>query len=183
MQTEFEARFLNVDATKIANQLVARSATCSMPRTLMRRIVFKNDDIEARGGWLRLRQQGDKTFLTYKQTTSELSAIDTTLESEVEVGSFDATKTLLEAMGFTALRYQENYREEWTLAGVTFDIDTWPDLPTFLEVEGPDEGSVRRAAETLGLDVSHASYGSVDEVYLAVLGRDILAEQKLVFAE
>ncbi|MFJ9420030.1 class IV adenylate cyclase [Streptomyces sp. NPDC101227] len=183
MQTEFEARFLNVDAAKIADHLSARSATCSMPRTLMRRIVFKNDDIEARGGWLRLRQQGEKTFLTYKQTTSAVSAIDTTLESEVEVGSFDATKNLLEAMGFTALRYQENYREEWKLDGVTFDIDTWPGLPPFLEVEGPDEVSVRKAADSLGLDASQASYGSVDEVYLAVLGRDILAERELVFTK
>lgn len=58
MQTEFEARFLEADATKIVEYLTSRSATCAMPRTLMRRIVFKNNDIEARGGWLRLRQQG-----------------------------------------------------------------------------------------------------------------------------
>lgn len=181
MQTEFEARFLEADAAKIVEHLTSRSATCTVPRTLMRRIVFKNNDIEARGGWLRLRQQGEKTFLTYKQVTSVVSAIDTTLEAEVEVGGFDATKTLLEAMGFTALRYQENYREEWKLNGVTFDIDTWPDLPTFLEVEGPDENSVHKAASALGLDIAQASYGTVDEVYLAVLGRDILAESKLVF--
>ncbi|MGX1668570.1 class IV adenylate cyclase [Streptomyces sp. NPDC055400] len=181
MQTEFEARFLEADATKIVEHLMSRSATCAMPRTLMRRIVFKNNDIEARGGWLRLRQLGERAFLTYKQVTSDVSAIDTTLEAEVEVGDFDAAKTLLEAMGFTALRYQENYREEWQLNGVTFDIDTWPDLPTFLEVEGPDENSVHEAAAALGLNIAQASYGTVDEVYLAVLGRDILAESELVF--
>jgi adenylate cyclase class 2 len=82
-------------------------------------------------------------------------------------------------MGFKVLRYQENYREEWKLGEVTFDLDTWPDLPTFLEVEGPDEDAVRAAAEKLGLDLTQASYGSVDEVYLAVLERDILAEDTL----
>jgi len=182
VKTEFEARFLAVDVAAIAQQLKARSATCVMPRTLMRRIVFSNRDIEARGGWLRLRDQGDRSFLTYKQTATADRAVDSILEAEVQVGDFEQTRVLLEAMGFTALRFQENYREEWHLDGVTFDIDTWPDLPTFLEIEGPDEAAVRHAATTLGLSFDDASFGSVDEVYLAVLGRDILTESRLTFA-
>ena len=182
MHTEYEARFLGIDTDAIHDRLLALTATCTMPRTLMRRIVFKNGDIEQRGGWLRLRDEGHRITLTYKQTTSLTSAIDTTLESEVQVNDFDTTKTLLEAMGFQALRFQENYREEWKIGAVTFDLDTWPDLPTFLEVEGPDEDTVRNAIESLGLDIAQASYGSVDEVYLAVLARDILAETTLTFA-
>lgn len=105
----------------------------------MRRIVFKNGDIEQRGGWLRLRDEGRRTTLTYKQATADTSAIDTTLEAEVVVNDFEATRTLVTALGFRAVNYQENYREEWRLDAVIFDLDTWPDLPTFLEVEGPDE--------------------------------------------
>ncbi|GII22835.1 class IV adenylate cyclase [Planosporangium mesophilum] len=182
MKTEFEARFLAVNVAAVLDKLKARSAVCTMPRTLMRRIVFSNDDIQARRGWLRLRDQGDKTVLTYKQVVADTAAIDSILEAEVQVGDFDATRVLLEAMGFTAQRYQENYREEWHLDGVTFDLDTWPDLPTFLEVEGPDEAAVHNAAEGLGLAFEEASFGSVDEVYLAVLNRDILAEPELTFA-
>lgn len=181
MKTEFEARFLGIDAAAIADQLAGRSAQCAMPRTLMRRIVFKNSDIEARGGWLRLRDQGGRSFLTYKQVAAKESAIDSVLEAEVQVSDFDATRGLLEAMGFTALRFQENYREEWHLDGVTYDIDTWPDLPTFLEIEGPDDVAVRQAAKDLGLDFTNATFGSVDEVYLAVTGRDILTETTLTF--
>ena len=85
-------------------------------------------------------------------------------------------------MGYTAKRYQENYREEWKLDGVTYDIDTWPDLPTYLEIEGGSERAVHEAAAAFDLDPTFASYGSVDEVYLQVLGRDILAESSLTFA-
>jgi adenylate cyclase, class 2 len=119
--------------------------------------------------------------LTYKQVAGQDAAIDSILEAEVGVSDFDAARNLLEAMGFTTLRYQENYREEWELDGVVFDIDTWPDLPTFLEVEGPDEEAVKAAAAKLGLNFGDAGFGSVDEVYLAELGRDILHEQRLVF--
>ncbi len=182
MQTEYEARFLAIDVNAILDKLKEQSATCVMPRTLMRRIVFKNSDIEQRGGWLRLRDEGHRITLTYKQSTSDTSSIDSTLEAEVTVSDFDATKGLLEAMGFKALRYQENFREEWKLGGVTFDLDTWPDLPTFLEVEGSGEEAVRDAAVRLGLDLAQATFGSVDEVYLAVLERDILGEETLTFA-
>lgn len=182
MHIEYEARFLEVDVTAVLDKLNAESAVRVMPRTLMRRIVFKNGDIERRGGWLRLRDEGHQVTLTYKQTTGGPSAVDTTLEAEIVVSDFELTKNLLEAMGFDALRYQENYREEWKLGEVTLDVDTWPDLPTFLEVEGPDEQSVHDAANMLGLSLTRASYGSVDEVYLAVLGRDILAEPALTFS-
>ncbi|MFI0445131.1 class IV adenylate cyclase [Actinomadura sp. 6N118] len=181
MEPEYEARFCDINAQAITDRLKARGAKQTLPRTLMRRIVFKNDDITAKGGWLRLRDQGDKVTLTYKQTAAEESAIDSILEAEVAVSDFQQARQLLEAMGFTALRYQENYREEWQLDGVTYDIDTWPDLPTFLEIEGPGEQAVRAAAHELDLDFAAATFGSVDEVYLDRLGRDILAEPTLVF--
>jgi adenylate cyclase, class 2 len=181
---EFEARFLSIDVEAITARLRDRGATRTMPRTLMHRVVLMNQDLSDRGGWLRLREQGDKTLLTYKQVNDDdrASGIDSILEAEVEVADFRAARHLLEAMGFTTLRYQENYREEWRLDGVTYDFDTWPDLPTYLEVEGPDEAAVRAAAAMLGLDYDTAGFGSVDEVYRTVLGRDILAEPRLVFS-
>jgi adenylate cyclase class 2 len=182
MKPEYEARFLDIDPDAITAYLAAHRARQIMPRTLMRRIVFINADIDSRGGWLRLRQQGERTFLTYKQVAHDgPSAIDSILEAETEVVDFQATRHLLEAMGYTAKRFQENYREEWKLDDVTYDIDTWPDLPTYLEIEGMSKQAVHAAAAALGLDLTSASYGSVDEVYRKVLGRDILAESSLTF--
>jgi adenylate cyclase, class 2 len=183
METEFEARFLDIDidTDAVRDKLAAQGGVCVMTRTLMRRIVFKNNDIAERGGWLRLRDEGRRITMTYKQTTSDVSAIDTILEAEIQVNDFQAAKALLEAMGFEALRYQENYREEWKLGQVTLDIDTWPGLSTYVEIEGPGEDAVRSTAEALGFDFARAGYGSVDEVYLSVLNRDILAEETLTF--
>jgi adenylate cyclase class 2 len=103
------------------------------------------------------------------------------LEVQTPVGDFEATQRLLEAVGFEAVRYQENYRDEWRLDDVIFDFDTWPDLPTFVEVEGPDETTVRQASATLDLDFTLATFGAVDELYQRELGRDILKERQLTF--
>lgn len=181
MQTENEARFLAVDVDKTIAILREHGAALHRPRALMRRVVLKNDDITARGGWLRLRDEGDQVTLTYKQTTSDTPAIDTTLEAEITVSGFEETLRLLVAMGFRTVRFQENFREEWRLDQARFDFDTWPGLDTFLEIEGPDQATVYHAATLLDLSMADATFGSVDEVYRAVLGRDILAEDRLVF--
>ncbi|XVS65997.1 CYTH domain-containing protein [Actinosynnema sp. CA-299493] len=183
MNPEYEARFTNIDVKGKVEVLRDRGAVCVLPRTLMKRVVFKNEEIARKGGWLRLRDQGNSVTLTYKQTNSEQSSIDSILEAEVQVSDFAAAQHLLEAMGFKALRYQENYREEWELDGVKYDFDTWPSLPTFLEIEGSDEESVRLAAKALELPFEDAVFGSVDEVYESVLGRNILVESRLVFHE
>ena len=89
---------------------------------------------------------------------------------------------ILTLIGMAEIRYQENYREEWHWGEIAVDFDTWPGLPTFVEIEGPHEASVRQAAVALGLDYSQARFGSVDEIYKSELGRDILAEHTLLFA-
>ena len=178
---EYEARFTNVDVAQLTAALAARGALQSLPRTLMKRVIFQNAEIEGKRGWLRLRQEGATAMLTYKQATGETSTVDSVLEVQTPVGDFDATQRLLEAVGFEAVRYQENYREEWQLDGVTYDFDTWPDLPPFVEVEGPGEAAVRNASEALGLDFALATFGAVDELYQRELGRDILKESRLTF--
>jgi hypothetical protein len=54
--------------------------------------------------------------------------------------------------------------------------------PCLLRGDQRRAGVVGAAATALNLDPTLASYGSVDEVYLKVLGRDILAEPSLTFA-
>ena len=87
MQPEYEARFLSIDPGKLVDRLQDLGAEQIFPRTLMRRIVLKNNDIEQRGGWLRLRDEGRRVTLTYKQVSdaAQDSSIDSTLEAEIEV--------------------------------------------------------------------------------------------------
>jgi adenylate cyclase, class 2 len=183
MNPEFEARFVDIDAAQCIARLRAAGATCASPRTLMKRLVFQRPDAAQDRGWLRLRDEGTKTTLTYKRASGTRATVDSISEVEITVSDFEATKQLLTAVGFRAVRYQENYREEWQLNGVKYDFDTWPGLPTFVEVEAGAEAAVKEGADVLGLDFAGATFGSVDELYQAELGRDILAEEELTFAE
>lgn len=54
------------------------------------------------------------------------------------------------------------------LGDVEIDIDTWPWLPTCVEVEGSSVEAVESAAAKLGLDMQTALYGPVNNYYQAV---------------
>ncbi|MET8829587.1 class IV adenylate cyclase [Streptomyces sp. NPDC004610] len=181
MKNEYEAKFLAVDTAGLQAKLTALGAVQALPRTLLTRKIFENDVLDG-GAWLRLRDEGTRSTLTLKQVT-DATTIDGTQEIETEVSDLHAMADILRRVGLTEVRYQENYREEWRLGEVAFDFDTWPDLPTFLEIEGPDEASVREAAALLDLDYAEARFGSVDEIYKSEAARDILAEPTLLFAQ
>ncbi|MDA0563046.1 class IV adenylate cyclase [Streptomonospora sp. S1-112] len=181
MQHEYEATFLAIDVADLRTRLAGLGAVQVFPRTRFTRRIFEGGALPA-GAWLRLRDEGGRSTLTLKRVTDP-TAIDGTTEVETEVADPDAAAEILTGVGLRQVRYQENDREEWRLGEVVFDIDTWPGLPTFLEVEGPDEEAVRRAAALLGLDYTRARFGSVDEIYRTEASRDILAEPVLLFAE
>ncbi|MFD4438373.1 class IV adenylate cyclase [Nocardia sp. NPDC058519] len=181
MKHEYEATFLAIDVQEVKAKLAALGAIQAFPRTLLTRKIFDGDALPT-GAWVRLRDEGMQTTLTLKHVTDS-TTIDGTTEIETVVGDLDSMAEFLVTIGLREVRYQENYREEWRLGDIVFDLDTWPDLPTLLEIEGPDESSVRQAAADLGLDYSQAKFGSVDTIYRVETGRDILAEPTLLFKD
>ncbi|MFC8389801.1 class IV adenylate cyclase [Streptomyces sp. NPDC057238] len=179
-QNEYEARFLEIDVEATLDALRTAGAQQVFPRTMFTRLIFENDAVQGEQ-WLRLRDEGGRTTLTLKQVT-DATHIHGTTEIEIEVDDLARTAELLAALGLRQVRYQQNHREEWHLDGVTYDFDTWPDLPTFLEIEGSSEAAVKEAVAGLGLDYDQARFDSIDLIYKSEAGRDILAEPTLLFA-
>jgi adenylate cyclase, class 2 len=180
MQKEYEATFLEIDEGAVKNQLTAMGAQLRKPRQLMKRVIFESDTLRAQHSWVRLRDEGRSITLTLKQVTSD-ATINGTNELEFVVSDLQKADEFLKRIGLERKNYQENYREEWVLGDIKYDIDTWPDIPTFLEIEGPDEASVREAAGKLGFNYTEAWFGSIDIIYLKKYGRDILKETNLLF--
>ena len=181
MQNEYEATFLEIDVEALQNKLRALGGEIKKPRQLLRRVIFENPELKAQHSWVRLRDEGKAITLTLKQITSDAS-INGTKELELVVDDFKRAEEFLASIGLAKKNYQENYREEWVLRGIKYDFDTWPDIPTFLEIEGPDEDSVKKATADFGLLYGEAWFGSIDIIYLKKYKRDILIEKNLLFA-
>lgn len=164
MKTEFEAKFLRVNHDDVRRKLEGQDARLVQPMRLMRRVFIETPEMRAKGAFLRVRDEGDKVTLTYKQF-DELS-IDGAKEHEVEISDYQTTIDLLAAAGLPYRSIQESRRETWMLDGCEVVLDEWPWLsPSFIEIEGESEEQVRRAAAKLGFSWDEADFGDVMVAY------------------
>jgi adenylate cyclase, class 2 len=143
---EHEAKILDIDP-EATERLILEKGGQKLVERFMRRYVY---DITPRdqSKWIRLRDTGDDITLTVKQITSD--AIDGTQEIEIGVDDFAATNALLGVLGFTAKSYQETKRTSFILDGAQVEIDTWPRIPPYLEIEAGSKEEVVRVAALLG---------------------------------
>jgi len=168
MQTEIEAKFLNVDADGLRDKLLGIGAVMKYAEVLMKRNVYddKEGSLRKISGWVRVRDEGDMITMSYKQLNDR--TVHGTKEVTVIVNDFATTCLFLESVGFVSKSYQETKREKWMLGDAEITIDTWPWIPTFVEIEAPDEGLLKDVAMQLGFDWKEALYGSVETAYQAV---------------
>jgi predicted adenylyl cyclase CyaB len=113
--------------------------------------------LRKRGCGLRLR-----TALPLDGTTSRATLtfkgprLATALKSreEIEVGITDAISLaqVLEELGFVPILCYQKRRESWQLNGCRVELDEPARLGLFVEIEGPDEGSIRAVQTALELD-------------------------------
>jgi len=171
---EIEVKFLDVDITSLEEKLKSIGAT-KVGETLSRIISFDYPDYRLKEikAWVRLRSEFGKTTLSYKQrlgvTSDDGSTSDEGMkEIEVIVEDFDTTRNFLLAIGLIEKFSQERKRIRWVKDDVEFDIDTWPLVPTYLEIEGHSWERLEKVSTDLGFDWNHhfrASFGQVCQKY------------------
>lgn len=161
MHTEYEVRLLEINEEEVLKKLEELGATFEGD-FLQRRYVYDFHP-KVDGKWVRLRTNGKKTTLTIKNLVSSL--IDGTQELEVEVDNFDRCHLILKELGYEARAYQENRRRKYLLNGVEIDIDFWPMIPTYMEIEGPSVDAVYNTLSALGYEKEDAISKDVQSIY------------------
>lgn len=146
MPIEHEGKILDIDPEATERLILDRGGQ-KLGEKFMRRYVY---DITPgdQSQWIRLRDTGGDTTLTVKQISSD--AIDGTHEIEVGVDDFTAANALLGMLGFHPKSYQETRRTSFILDGAQVEIDAWPQIPPYLEIEAGSKDEVVRAASLLG---------------------------------
>ncbi len=177
MNIEYEARILEIDKDKLIKRLKDLNARF-VGEFNQKRYVY-NIIPKADGKWLRLRTNGKKTTLTYKSV--EKNSIDGTKELEIEVDNFENTNSLLELAGIKNKGYQENNRVQYVLDDVEIDIDTWPMIPTYVEIEGKSEESVLNIIKKLGINDKKITTLDVQSLYKEIYNIDITKIDVLKF--
>lgn len=179
MHIEYEVRALNIDQKEIIKKIEELGGK-KIGEYDYKRIVYDFNPIQE-NKWIRLRTNGKETTLTIKKIDSY--DIDGTKETEVVVSDFEETNLILNELGYYSRSYQENKRIQYKLNDIELDIDTWPYIPTYLEIEGKNEKSVTDMIELLNLSDYTITSLNVQNIYLEIYKINILKIRDLKFGE
>lgn len=163
MKTEYEAKFINVDIEGIRQRLKKIGATLEKPMCLMRRVTIDSPGMKQKDAFVRVRDEGDRVTMTYKQF--DALSVDGAKEYEVVVDDFEETVSLLAAAGLPQGSFQETKRETWKFEDIEIMIDEWPWLNPYIEVESTSVEKVKDFSERLGFKWVDAVFGDVMAAY------------------
>lgn len=163
---EYEVKFFPINIDEMRTKLVDAGAILKKKERLMRRCVFSKDkNPNMTCTYTRIRDEGDKVTMSAKLHASD-GRIESQKEFETTVDNFETTREILLSSGLQQTGYQENKRETWQMPdGTLVELETWPMLPRYLEIEGKSVEAVKTAASVLKLDWGQHIVQSNDYLY------------------
>lgn len=163
---EIEVKFFDIDLNAIRSTLKSNNATLETPERLMKRAVFGGElNPLMRCTYGRVRDEGMGKVTVSAKYSAVAGQIESQKERMIVVDNFDEAVNIILDMGVKQSDYQENKRETWDLNGVTVELETWPDLPNYIEIEGGSVEELQNCAQTLGLDWEAHTTDSTDKLY------------------
>jgi len=168
---EIEVKFLAIDPVEIQKKLRGIGAKKVFDK-IYRRRVFDYPDLRLnnQGAWIRIRDEGDKVTFSFKQRlgikSDDGSSNDSSMEEvEIIVNDFEKAAKLLEKIGLKQKFYEENRRIRYVLKDIEFDIDFWPGLEPYLEIETNSWKKIDQAINQLKLNPQDKKIFSTYQVY------------------
>lgn len=150
---EIETKILEVDPKKIIlilDKIGAKKIKES--RLLVDWYGPANLTIDQQQWYLRVRKDSlGKQEVTWKSLPKIVGNTRQSKEINVNVSDFEKTKELFESLGFVNYAHQEKDRISWTYKDWSLDLDTYPNMPPYLEIEGLSEQHVNEMIDLLEL--------------------------------
>jgi adenylate cyclase, class 2 len=158
---EIELKILDINPTKLRKQLVALGAErLSAPFKIID--IFYKLPTKQKSPLLRLRKGKQIHLSTKKRTKDDKFLINT--ERQIEVSNYTVAREIINQFGFEVSRHREKKREEWKYQGIIIEIDTYPGIPTYMELETKNKKAALRLLTKLGIQDSQTRNWSATEV-------------------
>ncbi len=157
MLREIEIKILEIDFRKLQQKLRKLGAKKVEECHIHERIFdYPNRSISKRHELFRIRKYGSRTEITYKKNRAKNSKYIEHDEYETTAQDFETTCTILKLAGFEIIRDREKKRTLYKLGKVKFEIDKYPTIPVYLEIEGTKK-TIQEALKKIGYSMKDAT--------------------------
>lgn len=132
--------------------------------------------------WIRLRQDGEIVEITIKYIYSNKANynIDEVKEIEIKTDNFEMANKLIEEMGYYRKKLAEKKRDSYSYQGMNIEIDEWPLLEPYIEIEGTNIDKIYELANLLGYSKEQTRVMNTEDVYLEK-GIDLSKYEEMTF--
>lgn len=175
---EIEVKFLDIKVDKVEEKLKSLSAK-KVYDQVFEEWIFKKPEWEKFYGRVRVRKQGKKVEMSYKETRQRTSKGN--LEIEFSVGDAKLAVEFLNKLGIENVRHQQKRRIHYKLNDVFIDIDFWPKLPPYVEIEGTNLNKIGDIVSKLGFSMKDKCELDAFQIYTHIYKIDITKIKELVF--
>jgi adenylate cyclase class 2 len=168
---EFEIKFLEVDVPALEKKLLEIGAE-KVGEYDYEITTFDYPDyrLNDKHSWIRLRTDGFDTTLTYKERIGVKSSDgslpdDGMKEIKIKVDNFKNARELMFAIGLIVKHEAKRKRIRYKRDDIVFDIDFWPQIPPYIEIESTSLQKARDAAGELGFNGEQGLICSSKQIY------------------
>jgi adenylate cyclase, class 2 len=166
---EIEVKILEIDVEAVRKKLLALGAKKIFDGEVHATLLdFPDKRMIKADQFVRVRKVGDQTELCYKGAKEANKQFKSREEIEVNTSDFDTTLTLLKKIGLKEFHEGRKHRESYKINYVRFEIDSWVNIPPFLEIESTNEDKIKEYVEKLGYtmqDTTTISFHEIEEMY------------------
>jgi adenylate cyclase, class 2 len=125
----------------------------------------KNGDIRKKGDLLRVRQMGDeKVEICFKSNKRVKDGCKIYDECEFYTSDFNDASKFFEKLGYVCTCYYEKNRTEFHLKDVKVEMDEYPKIKPFIEIEAPSTKKIEELIKKLGLEKNESTFETINEV-------------------
>lgn len=131
--------------------------------------------------WIRLRKSNEKIELTCKHILEKKSTnFQNVFEVEFEVSQLEEVNMFLNNIGISRRSYQEKIRYSYVYKDAKIEIDEWPLLNPYLEIECDNDDTINELISKLNLNKYEIVSLNTEQLYKRI-GVDVHSISELKF--
>ncbi len=153
---EIEVKILEIDVKAVIRRLKrlgARKVSSGELRAAF--FDFKDRRLQKTGRLLRLREGPSGTVLAFKSPVRRRT-VKSMREYELDLRDSGNIRAILAGLGLRESDRARKHRTSFRLGRAHFEIDKYPGIPAYLEIEAPSAREIRRLVGLLGMSMARA---------------------------
>ena len=163
---EYEIRVYDINESKIKNILKENGSELVQKKTIMPLIVYHHPK-NKKDSYIRIRDEGHEITMTAKTKLKSKYVV----EREIIINSIEEGDAILKLLGCKVKYKIEKIREIYRLKDCKEVVfDSYAGLPTYMEIDCNDEGSLKKIAKMLGYNILDHDKRGISDLYYELYG-------------